>query len=90
MDGEQKKERKTQKLAIIFWNYVKHQRSDNLRIGTLKIGDKLLTSQTDKAEVLNNDFRSAFSPADPKIEKQKPSTSRNMPEIRVGAGDVFS
>jgi len=44
-----------------FWTYVKHQRSTTTGVPALKSNGKLITDPKQKAELLNNQFYTAFS-----------------------------
>ena len=45
-----------------FWSYIKHKRSDGNYISPLKDQGRLYSGSTDKANILNSQFKSAFSP----------------------------
>lgn len=45
-----------------FWYYIKHRRLDDSGIGTLRVNSKLVANPTEKAEALNQQFRSVFMP----------------------------
>lgn len=55
-DGEDPRNRSKK-----FSSYIKHKRSDNSRIGTLKVNSVMMTHSKAKAEALNQQFQSAFS-----------------------------
>jgi hypothetical protein len=44
-----------------FWNYIKLMKTENTSIPILKSGTKLCSSDFDKAEALNNQFKQAFT-----------------------------
>ena len=44
-----------------FWNYVKLKRTENLGIPTLRNNNRMFTSDTDKADALNNQFQSVYT-----------------------------
>ncbi len=48
-----------------FWSYVKHKRKDYSGVSALKVNGKLHTSPLDKANILNAQFKAAFSSNDP-------------------------
>lgn len=66
-----------------FWTYVKHKRSDNAGIGTLRSNGKLITNPTDKAEALNAQFQSVFSTQSAEPIKQPTEDNLSMPNIKV-------
>ena len=59
-----------------FWRYVKSLRRDNSGISPLKQDGKLHNDSNDKAEILNNQFKSVFTqPSESEIpEPQGPRT----------------
>ena len=44
-----------------FWSYIKHMCTENLGIPTLKTGEDLHISNSDKANALNDQFNSVFT-----------------------------
>ena len=44
-----------------FWTYIKHRRSDNVGVSSLKSEGKLYSHPTDKADILNKQFQYVFS-----------------------------
>ena len=44
-----------------FWTYIKHQRTSSVGVSPLKSGGKLITDSSEKAEILNKQFFTAFS-----------------------------
>ena len=57
-----------------FWRYVKSRRTDSTGIKPLKVNNRLLTKDNDKAEALANQFHSAFT-----REDTTPSTLPDLP-----------
>ena len=51
--GEHQKQKK-------FWSYIKSLKNDHVRISSLNTPDGLVTNDTQKAEVLNTQFKSVF------------------------------
>ena len=39
-----------------FWSYIKHRKTENNRIASLKVDGKLVSHAKDKAYILNNQF----------------------------------
>ena len=74
-----------------FWRYVKHQRQEAQGVAPLKKEGKLVDDPVEKANILNNQFQSVFSPRNPLSLKAlstraanfiKPDgTSRNIPQM---------
>jgi hypothetical protein len=44
-----------------FWTYIKHKRKDNIGISSLMMDGKLLCDPASKSNILNRQFKSAFS-----------------------------
>ena len=44
-----------------FWTYIKHRRTDNVGVSSLKNDGKLFSNPIDKANFLNKQFQSVFS-----------------------------
>ena len=47
-----------------FWTYIKHKKTDHQGISSLKQDGKLITDPIPKANVMNDQFKSAFSNID--------------------------
>ena len=47
-----------------FWTFIKHKRSGNVGVSSLKKDGKLFSHPSDKAEILNNQFQSVFTRSD--------------------------
>ena len=71
-----------------FWSYLKHKRVYNCGIGTLREGDRLITDSTEKAEVLNRQFNSVFTP--PTIDATPVQSVSDMPDFTVSTEGVHS
>ena len=70
-----------------FWTYIKHRRSDNVGVSSLKSEGKLFSHSIDKADILNKQFQSVFSSSE-KISKEDfckhypmPTTDDQFPVI---------
>ena len=44
-----------------FWSFIKHNRKDNIGISTLKKNGQKISDPKDKADILNHQFKSAFT-----------------------------
>ena len=51
-----------------FWRYTKSQKQDNVGIPALSYKGKLMANNTQKAEILNDQFKSVFMKDDPDSE----------------------
>ena len=69
-----------------FWSYLKHKRADSCGIGTLREGDRLITDSTEKAEVLNRQFNSVFTP--PTIDATQSQPISDMPDFTISTEGV--
>ena len=45
----------------VFWSYIKNLRKDNQGVSDLKVDGKLVSEDKQKAEALNDQFRSVFT-----------------------------
>ena len=62
-----------------FWHYVKSKRQDNVGIGALKNqANDMVTDSTEKAEILNKQFKSVFTVEDTSTVPDK-GTSSTLP-----------
>ena len=61
-----------------FWTYIKHRKSDNVGVSSLKSEGKLYSHPIDKADILNKQFKSVFSSSE-KISGEEFSKSYPMP-----------
>jgi hypothetical protein len=65
-----------------FWRYVKHQKQEAQGVAPLKKDGKLVDDPTEKANILNTQFQSVFSPRNP-LSREAPSESPQMPPINI-------
>lgn len=72
-----------------FWKYTKSQKQDNVGVSPLKRDGKLVTSSTDKANILNQQFKSVFT-IDSNNELPPLNYNRypSMPKIRVTTSGI--
>ena len=72
-----------------FWSYVKMMRTENLGIPTLKTPTKLSTTDKDKAESLNDHFKSVFTQEDTtNIPDKGTSTYPPVTNLTIGVEGV--
>jgi hypothetical protein len=65
-----------------FWTYIKHKRKDNIGISSLMMDGKLFCDPASKSNILNRQFKSAFS-ANSKFTKKEFINSKRMdPSIK--------
>ena len=70
-----------------FWTYIKHRRSDNVCVSSLKSEGKLYSHPTDKADILNKQFQYEFSSSESISEEDfsksypTPTTEDQFPVI---------
>ena len=63
-----------------FWKYVKSQKQETFGITALKSNGNVITDSFSKAEILNSQFKSVFTPQSGNIFPQLPGTQ--FPEIK--------
>ena len=72
------------------WRFIKSQKQDTAGVSPLKTDDGLQTKSKDKAEALNNQFKSSFSPIDPSPQPNKgPSPYEEMKEFAISEKGVL-
>ena len=73
-----------------FWHYVKSKRQDNVGIGALKNqANDMVTDSTEKAEILNKQFKSVFTVEDTSTVPDKgTSPYPSIPDINVTLNGV--
>ena len=64
-----------------FWKYVKSQKQETFGISALKSNDNMITDSLSKAEILNYQFKSVFTPQSENTFPQLPGTQ--FPSCRV-------
>ena len=70
-----------------FWSYIKHQRNDKSSISSLRRDGVLHTDDKTKAEILNQQFQSAFSDGE-EISQENFSAQYHMPGNFRAAPDI--
>ena len=65
--------------AKAFWNYVKLKRTESIGIPSLRDGDRVISSNSGKASVLNSYFKSVFTAEDTSTIPNKGTSS--LPDI---------
>ena len=64
-----------------FWTYIKHKRKDNVGISSLKMDGKLFCDPVSKSNILNRQFKSAFSKKTKFTRRQFKNSKRMDPNI---------
>jgi hypothetical protein len=65
-----------------FWTYIKHKRKDNIGISSLMMDGKLFCDPASKSNILNRQFKSAFSAKTKFSKKQFIKSKRMDPSIK--------
>ncbi|XP_065918884.1 uncharacterized protein [Dysidea avara] len=74
-----------------FWHYIKSRKKDQTGISSLQTTDGVATTPAEKAEVLNNTFKSVFTTEDLSSVPALPeSTYPPLPEISITEHGVFT
>ena len=63
-----------------FWKYVKYQKQESFGISALKSNGNVITDSLSKAEILNSQFKSVFTPQSGNTFPQLPGTK--FPKIK--------
>ena len=73
-----------------FWHYIKSKRQDNIEIGALKDqAENIITDPLEKAEILNNQFKSVFTSEDTScIPDRGNSPYPPIPDIHITLNGV--
>jgi hypothetical protein len=75
----------------IFWRYIKARRKDNVGLQTLKVNQRLITNDMDKATALANQFQGVFTREDTSpssLPVLPPSPFPEMPQIIISLEGV--
>ena len=64
-----------------FWTYIKHKKKDNVGISSLKMDGRLFTDPTAKSDILNQQFKSAFSKKSKFTRRQFINSKRMDPSV---------
>jgi len=74
-----------------FWHYIKSRRKDQTGISSLQTSNGVATTPAEKAEVLNNTFKSVFTSEDlGPLPTLPESTYPTLPEITITEQGVFA
>jgi hypothetical protein len=65
-----------------FWTYIKHKRKDNIGISSLMMNGKLFCDPASKSNILNRQFKSAFSAKTKFTKKEFIKSKRMDPSIK--------
>ena len=71
-----------------FWSFIKQTKTENLGIPTLHSNDKMQTTDHDKANTLNNHFKSVFTNEQLPIPSKGPSQFPSLQTLDIGVNGV--
>ena len=71
-----------------FWSLIKQTKTENLGIPTLHSNDKMQTTDHDKANTLNNHFKSVFNNEQLPIPSKGPSQFPSIQTLYIGVNGV--
>ena len=73
-----------------FWKYVKSQKQGTFGISALKSNGNVITDSLSKAEIVNSQFKSVFTPQSGNIFSQLPGTQfRKIKPLHISENSVF-
>ena len=72
-----------------FWSFIKASKRENIGIPTLRVNDKPITNDRDKANALNNQFTSVFTSESCPIPVMYPSLYSSMPPLDTGTNGII-
>ena len=72
-----------------FWSFIKANKRGKIDIPTLRVNDKQITNDRDKANTLNNQFTSVFSSERYPIPVIDPSLYSSMPPLDIGTNGII-
>ena len=72
-----------------FWSFVKANKRENIGIPTLRVNDKPITNDRDKANTLNTQFTSVFTSERYPIPVIDPSLYSSMPPLDIGTNGII-
>ena len=71
-----------------FWSFIKQTKTENLGIPTLHSNDKMQTTDHDKANTLNNHFKSVFTNEQLPIPSKGPSQFPSIQTLDIGVNGI--
>ena len=72
-----------------FWSFIKANKRENIGIPTLRVNDRPITDDRDKANALNNQFTSVFTSERYPIPVIDPSLYSSMPPLDNGTNGII-
>ena len=72
-----------------FWSFIKANKRENIGIPTLRVNDKPITNDRDKANALNNQFSSVFTNERYPIPVIDHSLYSSMPHLDIGINGII-
>ena len=72
-----------------FWSFIKANKRENIGIPTLRVNDRPITDDRDKANALNNQFTSVFTSERYPIPVIDPSLYSSMPPLDIGTNCII-
>ena len=72
-----------------FWSFIKANKRENIGIPTLRVNDKPITNDRDKANALNNQFSSVFTNERYPIPVIDHSLYASMPPLDIGTNGII-
>ena len=78
----------THKTSKQFWSFIKSQRQENFGVAPLRENGVLVSDLQEEAEILNNQFSSAFTSENTAAPSLGTSPHPQMPDIEVTTGGV--
>ena len=72
-----------------FWSFIKSNKRENIGIPTLRVNDKPLTNDRDKADALNSQFTSVFTSERYHIPVIDPLLYFSMPLLDIGTNGII-
>ena len=72
-----------------FWSFIKANKRENIGIPTLRVDDKPITNDRDKANAINNKFTSVFTSERYPIPLIDPSLYSSMPPFDIGTNGII-
>ena len=71
-----------------FWSFIRKNKTENLGIPSLKVNDMVKTTDSDKADALNDYFKSVFTKEQLPIPTKGPSPFPSIQSLEIGLNGV--